>query len=136
MKRLLSDFATLEPLARKALKSHTSILRETADFFNPVTWAKTNFGTPDPSSAFERVEHWPLEDILLLNKYNTASYLLSQAGRLPKMGWLEGELKGGYLSVPKFVIDEFIRRLNAAPDKKPFINANYPEIQNWYGVRT
>jgi hypothetical protein len=135
IERLLADFATLEPLARKALNSHTSLLRGTADFFNPVTWAKTNFGTPDPSSAFERVELWPLADILLLNKYNTAAYLLSKADRFPKKGWLESELKGSYLSVPSFVIDEFIRRFNAASDKKPFIEANYPEIRNWYGIR-
>jgi len=134
--RLLADFATLEPLASKALKSHTSLLRGAADAINPVTWAKENFGTPDPSSAYERVENWPLADILLLSKYNAAVYFLSKAGRLPERGWLEREWKGNYLSVPKFVLDEFTRRFNSASDKTPFYEANYPEIRNWYGVRT
>jgi hypothetical protein len=134
--RLLADFANLEPLASIALKSHTSLMRGAADVINPVTWAKDNFGTPDPSSAYERVELWPLPDILLLSKYNAAAYFLFKAGRRPERGWLEREWKGHYLSVPNFVIDEFTRRLNLASDKKPFYEVNYPEIRNWYGVRT
>jgi len=136
LERLLADFATLEPLARKALKSHTSLLRSAADAVNPVTWAKENFGTPDPSSAYERVELWPLADILLLGKYNAAFYYLSKAGRAPERGWLERQRKGDYLSVPKFVLDEFTRRFNSASDKGPFYEANYPEIRNWYGELT
>jgi hypothetical protein len=136
LERLLADFAALEPLASKALKSHTSLLRGVADAVNPVTWANESFGTPDPSSAYERLELWPLADILLLSKYNAAAYFLSKAGRHPQRGWLEREWKGDYLSVPKFVIDEFTRRLNSASDKQPFYEANYPEIRNWYGVRT
>jgi hypothetical protein len=134
--RLLADFTALEPLATKALKSHTSLLRGAADAINPVRWAKDNFGTPDPSSAYERVDTWPLGDILLLSKYNAAAYFLYAAGRRPQRGWLEREWKGDYLSVPKFVLDEFTRRLNAASDKAPFYEASYPEIRNWYGVRT
>ncbi len=136
LERLLADFATLEPLASKALYSHTSFLRGAADAVNPVTWIKESFGTPDPTSQYEPLEKWPLADILLLSKYNTAVYFLSKAGRLPKRGWLEREWKGGYLCVPTFVIDEFTRRLNLASDKQPFYEANYPEIRNWYGVRT
>ena len=129
IQRLLADFHRLEPLAREAFYRHTSVLRGIADHFNPATWAKENFGAPDPSSQFERVTVWPLPDILVLNRYNTAKYLLSKAGRLPKKGWIEREMNGDFLVVPQFVIDEYVKRMNAASDKNPFTSANYPDMR-------
>jgi hypothetical protein len=129
IQRLLTDFHGLQPLARAAFYRHTSVLRGIADSFNPVTWAKETFGVPDPSSQFERVTVWPLPDVLVLNQYNTAKYLLSKAGRLPKKGWIEREIKGDFLVVPQFVIDEYVRRMNAASDKTPFTSANYADMR-------
>ena len=134
---LLRDFAELEPKAKKAFQSHTSLLRGIADGLSPITWSKDNFGTHDPSSRFERVELWPLEDILLVVKYHAAKTLLSAANRLPTQSWFEREMKGNFfLTVPEFVIQEFIRRLNLSTDKTPFIASNYNNIRNWYGTRT
>lgn len=125
IQELLSDFYRLEPIARKTCDSHKSIVR-----------ALVHFNDDSPASFYESLDRWPLPDILLLNQYNSACYLLEKAGRLPQKGWLERELKGDYFEVPSFVIDEIRRRFQAATDKKPFWDSCYSEIRNWYGART
>ena len=135
LESLLRDFYSLEPLASKAFYRHTSILRGIADGLNPVSLYKETLGTPDPASQFTKPESWPLDEILLLAKYSSAMWLLSVANKLPKKGWLEREIKGDFLVVPKFVIDEFTRRYRLAVEKQPFVDASYPEIRIWYGHR-
>lgn len=122
-----TEFRRLEPLARSAYGRHTSHLREIGNLFAEMF-------SDDPLRGLEPLDTWPVEDILVIVKYNEAAALLRKIG-IKAETRLEGF--GYHPSVPRNTMErinkEFERRKGSSSDKRPFEGAQlYQKYRQYF----